>query len=508
MTTDSQRRSIHQIAKGGIWLFVGMFISKVLNYLYKIVVARIGAEEFGIFSSSTALVDTISTIAALGLPAAIFYFIPHYEARNETSKLGGVIRSSLALTFMASLVFAIILFLLADTIAGRFLHNARSAVILRMLAFIIPVANMRSALIKMLIGFKKIKFRVYARNIAEDGTKLLITILFLFFGFGLASAIYGYMAGMLASLAMAIYLLERKTFAFVKGNGEKNEGLLYKDMLKYSLPLFMAGFVGYFLRWTDTFVLSYFRTMEEVGIYNVAIIVAGFITIIPEFFMPSAYPVIVNSFSAGNKEDAMHLVKIVNKWIFLFAIPVVALLSFSLGDIVATLFGDKYVTGVSAAIVLLFGKFFWTISNIGLRMLTMIKKNSIILFVNVGLVIFNIIFDIIFVPRFGIIGAAFPTSVALIAESIIYIYLAHRHFGTMLLPSRTIVFILAGALAAIPTWWIEKIMPMTSLCVIGIESCVYLSIYAILLWMMKALSPDDINVISMALKKVKEFRTK
>lgn len=507
MTTDSRQKSIDKIARGGIWLIIGIAISKAFSYIYKIIVARIGTEEFGIFSASTALVDTVSTIAALGLPAAIFYFIPHYEARNEKNKLNGVIRSSLKLTFLMSIAFAVVLFASADLIADKFLHNARTALILRILAFIIPVANMRSALIKILIGFQKIKFRVYARNIAEDGSRLLVTLVLLVMGFGLMSAIYGYMAGMVVSLIIALYLLEKRTFSFTKKAGTE-EVSHYRDILKYSLPLFMAGFVGYFLRWTDTFVLSYFRTMEEVGIYNAAMIMAGFITIIPELFMPSAYPVIVSSFSAGNKEDAMHLVRVVNKWILLLAIPVVVLLYFTLKDLITFLFGNKYNSALGAAAVLMAGKFLWTISNMGSRMLTMIRKNTTILYINIALVSINLILDIILVPRYGIMGAAFPTAFSLLMEFAVYMYLAREHFGITLLSSKTPILAAAGIAAALPVWWLDKTVHIRSLYIIGIESCTYLFIYALILWFLRALTEDDLVVIRMAVKKIKELQTK
>lgn len=507
MIRSAKNKIVDVIAKGSVWLILGQAVSRIFSYVYKIIVARLGAAEFGIFSASMAVVETVSTIAALGLPMTVFFFIPHHEARDEKGCVGGIIRSALKLTLAASLVFAALLFMFADLIAVQLLHNKRIGIILKILALIIPIRNLRDTMVKALVGFRKVKYRVYARNMTDDGAKLMVTAALLYGGFGLMSAIYGYMAGLIASLAISVYLLEKRTFSFASCPSKSGEGQ-YRNILGYSIPLFLSGFVGYFLRWTDTFVLSYFRTMEEVGIYNVAVITASFITIFPEFFMTSAYPVIVSSFSAGREEESKRLVRIVNKWLLLCAVPAIALLAFFVREVVLLLFGKRYVDAMSCVLILLCGKMLWTIGSIGSRMLTMIRKNMLILYINVGLVAVNMVLAVIFVPRYGIIGAAAPTSFVLCVEFVLYMYLARKYFGIPLLPLKTGRILASGVIALAPFIYLKRAIPHQSLELLALEGCVYLLVYAATLWAAGVLTYDDLAVIRVAVEKVKDMKGK
>ena len=77
------------IAKGASLIFVGMFISKLLTYFYRMIVARIGTEEYGLLSLALAVFGILTTISMLGLGTGVIRYFAFYQAKRSISSYGG-----------------------------------------------------------------------------------------------------------------------------------------------------------------------------------------------------------------------------------------------------------------------------------------------------------------------------------------------------------------------------------------------------------------------------------
>ena len=72
--------SLNFIAKSSIFIFIALFLSKLLAYAYKILIARyLGPEIYGIFSLSIIIFSWVLVFSSLGLTDGIVRFISIYR---------------------------------------------------------------------------------------------------------------------------------------------------------------------------------------------------------------------------------------------------------------------------------------------------------------------------------------------------------------------------------------------------------------------------------------------
>src|SRR3989338_7401318 len=80
------------IAKGAAYVIVGMFISKFLTYLYRMITARLGAESYGLLSLGIAVIGVVSFIPLMGLDNGVLRYVAYYRQLKKFNAVNGIIR--------------------------------------------------------------------------------------------------------------------------------------------------------------------------------------------------------------------------------------------------------------------------------------------------------------------------------------------------------------------------------------------------------------------------------
>ena len=90
--------ALKKIAKGAGIFSIGLLISKGLAYVYRLIIARIGVEQYGLFSLALAVFGIFITISLLGLSDGVIRFVSFYKGKFDQRRIKGVITSSLKIT--------------------------------------------------------------------------------------------------------------------------------------------------------------------------------------------------------------------------------------------------------------------------------------------------------------------------------------------------------------------------------------------------------------------------
>ena len=162
---NSTQDSLKKITKGAGIIFVGMIISKLLGYVYRILIARVGTETYGLFSIGIALFSLLTTISLVGLNRGVLRYISFYRAKEDLGKVKELISFSLKITSLFSLIVSIIFFVFSDKIAILFFHNSDLSIIFKILAVFIPFSVFREVIFSIIESFQKIKYEIYSKNI-------------------------------------------------------------------------------------------------------------------------------------------------------------------------------------------------------------------------------------------------------------------------------------------------------------------------------------------------------
>lgn len=209
--------------KGTLILIAAGFITKLLGFINRIVMARmLGPEGVGLYMMAIPTMLLLLTLTQMGLPVAIAKLVAEAEARNEHGRIKKILAVSITITGLLSVVFTTTLILLAPIIADTMLTDARAIYPLYAVIPIVPIIALSSVLRGYFQGKQNMKPTAYGQVIEQIVRITLVAVLTAaFMPLGLEYAVAGAMlsaiCGELASLFYMVYLFKaQKPFRFRK----------------------------------------------------------------------------------------------------------------------------------------------------------------------------------------------------------------------------------------------------------------------------------------------------
>jgi len=200
---------------------------------------------------------------------------------------------------------------------------------------------------------------------------------------------------------------------------------LFGKMFDYTKWTMVGGAAVYFISWGDNLVLRYFVPLEEIGLYNLGyqifkgvLVLAGVIWM---YFLP-----FISQHLGETKKIQKYLYSKRPKIFFLGVISIVAIF-FIVPYFFEAFYGDAYKESVNIIRVLLIAMIFVLHRDFYVPIFDAMKKYRFTQLANVSFVVVNILLNIVFVSRFGMVGAAYATVITYAFSSLVYeIYFRKR----------------------------------------------------------------------------------
>jgi len=494
--------SLKTIAKGAGLVFLGLIFSKLFSYLYVMLVARLGTESYGLLSLGFTVLSLASIFALLGLDAGIIRYIPFYLGKNDKGKVKGAITSALKFTVPISLIVSFLLFIFAEQISITFFHNSDLIPLLKILSLALPFSVVGKIFLSSLRAFKRVDYEVAINQIFQQSVKLILTVIFLFLGYSLLGAAFAYIFAIILTFVLSFYFSE-KIFPILK---TKIKAVHYgKELLVYSLPLALAVFLNILLARTDLLMLGYFRTVSEVGIYNVAVPTATLMFMVPTALLTLFMPVISELYARKKLQEISKLYTKVSKWTFTSNFPIFLLITLFSAQILRIMFGPEYVAGRQALSILIFGYTFYSLSFTSENILGMLKKTKTIFWIILLITITNIFLNLFLIPAYGMVGGAISTSISFIIGSILMIFSSHKALKLQPFKFNYLKEIIAGLLSISLVYFLTRILfkpvPLYGLLLMLV---IFMLVYLSLLILLRNFDKEDIQI----LRTIKSFLRK
>ncbi len=416
---SSSEDYLKKIVKGAGIAFFGLALSKLFGYVYRIIIARVGTEEYGLFSIGIAIFSLLTTICLLGLKGGVLRYISFYKSKQEYGKIKGIIVFSIKTILPLGFIAGIILFIFSRQISFYIFHKEDLAIVLQIFAFAIPFAAFKEIVSSVFYAFQEIKYEVYSKNIIENLLKIISVFILILLGFKAVGFVISYVFAIILSSFVAFYFLEKKVFSLLSSTIKSI--YIKKELIRFSLPLLFITLISPLMQWIDTLMLGYFRTPSEVGIYNAALPTASLLFFIPSILLTLYVPVLTDVYAQDKKEMFFSLYKRITKWIFSTNIMLLGVFYLFSANILNVLFGNDYLAGSTALMILSTGYFISYIFSTSAKILMIFKKTKIILLNTVIILLLNLLLNFYLIPLYGINGAAMATSFSLIIESILVI---------------------------------------------------------------------------------------
>jgi O-antigen/teichoic acid export membrane protein len=241
--------------------------------------------------------------------------------------------------------------------------------------------------------------------------KIIFQILAVFVGWGVGGLAAGFIAGMVAATVI--------NFKFLRLSFSRFNRLHLQQLFSFSLWTFLSSGGSLIFSYADTILIGFFMTESDVGIYRVAFQLASVSSLIVLTFHTVLFPRISKWHAENNiSHIELSLSKAVT-YCLVFIIPITIGGTLLSKNLMYYLYGASFESGANVLIIL----FFVQIANIFMYLFTMClnainkpRESFIVTSVSAGL---NIIFNIVLIPVFGIIGAAAATLLSMSINTIL-----------------------------------------------------------------------------------------
>ena len=285
----------------GTVVFVGIAAMNVGNYLFHFVAARfLGPRPYGDLASLLALAGLIGLPIA-GVQFAIARYVARFRAREEIGSIGALYRRSLA----AGLVFGILLTVpllavAAPLQAGLGIGNLEAVILTALLA--VPAVFTPIAL-GLAQGLQR--FRLYsAALIAGAPVRVLLALLLLVAGFGVAGAIGATLAASVLTVVLPLAALRAWP---AQGRG-RPAPVPAREAAAALLPVSIGLLAITSLTTVDVIVAKAVLPDHAAGVYGGASLIGRVILYLPAAVVTVLLPK-VSARSAVNRQTADILVR-------------------------------------------------------------------------------------------------------------------------------------------------------------------------------------------------------
>lgn len=384
---------IASIVKNSSYLIFGQVTTKVIGFIYSILLARfLGVSDFGLYIIAITYFSFFSSITDLGFNRYI---------------LREVVKDNIGIKELVSSVFLIrlILGILIVSFFYLFLLMTESNIakvwLFVLAIFTILPQSLASTFDGILLASKKVVLSTIGL-VFLGISNIFIGLIFLGLNFAVLGAILAFLLSYTLYFLITYYLSGGIKFKFYRTIRD------YKKLLIGVLPYGILGILSILYFRIDILLLSHFRGVEEISLYGLSF---RFLEAI-SFFPVAISSVLFPSFASLHIKGSIDVIKLY--WASFKILGFISIFIF-LGYLLLTpifvrSFLPEYIGAITSIIILSFSIPFMFLHLPATNLLLSSEKFlKPVIHLSLLTALFNIVLNIIFIPKYGFIASAWIT---------------------------------------------------------------------------------------------------
>jgi O-antigen/teichoic acid export membrane protein len=424
-------RGTRGVARGGLANMAGSALAGGTGVVVTWVVARgLGAEQAGAFFAATAAFVLAGGLAKLGTQTGLVYWPARLRATGRDHLLGACLRAGLTPVIGLAVLLAGALWLGAPAIARLTAAESPHVVAehtagLRMLAVFLPVQALTDALLTATRGYRAMRPTVTLDRVLRSALQLLcvgaVGVATLWTGATLPAFAFAWAVPYLPVALLAAVALHR-TYQAGRPSGPRTRRAerraLRRAFWRFTGPRALASVAQLALQRVDVLLVAALGGLAPAAIYAVAGRFVVLIQFANQGVSQSVQPRLAEALAVGDTATANHLYRTATGWLVLVTWPI-SLLVILFAPVYLGLFGPAYLAGGPVVVVLAAATLVATGCGMVDMVLAMAGRTAwnlgnvlVALGVTVGL-------DVLLIPRYGALGAAFGLAGALLANNLL-----------------------------------------------------------------------------------------
>lgn len=450
---EAERDALESISHGAVVSFGGITTERVVNFLTNLLLTHaLGVAVYGVYAFAWQLTGIVLRFAPLGSTGTLVKYVSAAADDVERGRIAGL---AYATTVLTSLVLAVGLWTWAPAINDLTLNVPLFPGLLRLFALGIPFIALLRVHVFLFRAVEQVNLQVAADFLVRPGVRLVAVLAAL--GLGLAAE------GIVAAIVLSMVVLAVVLFPLtVHLTGVRptlhGAGGDARRFYNHAGPTALTGISMLLRTRIDVILIGFFladaAAAEATGIYNVVLLIVGFVVIPLIAFNQLMPPVASRLWEEGQDETLNAVYTSITRLIVTTTVPLVAI-AVVYGPELLGLFGPTYRRGYEVLLVFMVGRLVGNGVGATGWLLLMTEHQYARLALDWFLAALNVVLSYLFVVHFGMVGAALGTSSAIAVQNLLQVILLHRYEG--LFPfDRTFLKPLAAGVASMGVMWAAR----------------------------------------------------
>lgn len=433
--------------------------------------------EYGKFSLAISITALTTTLSYQWLQQAISRYLPSQISAQSRAEIKEAVVGSFALIIIFQFILLLVAFILYYT---RFDKNLTQLALSSSLLIIVM-----SLFVPMTVIFQAEmnakRYTLY--NLINSILKLTLGagIVFLFYGEA-GGLVWGYVLSYLLLIPILWHHTQLPSLSILFSR--QNLASIWrkvKQFAAYGAPMIGWFFASNILSVGDRYLIQFFKGTSEVGIYSANYsLVAGSVSLIALPIQLAAHPFLVKAWSDNDKEGTLKWLGIIIEYSISLGILLIGCILLFSKDIAYLLLGPEFRQGHTIMPIVFSGILFWQLGTYTHKPLEFAERTQLMMLFCLVAACFNVILNVIFIPKFGYVAAAYTTVLSYILYNIL-VTIAGRKIVRWHVNLRTLIMNLMQTTAGIYLIWfvrqkLEIIVGYSISTLIALLGCVALSI--------------------------------
>lgn len=400
---------LNQSLKNTIITYIGFGIGAINTlYLYPIF---LGATYYALTNYILSAANVIMPLFAIGMQNTLVKFYAQYQTEKERSQF---LSFTVLFPLLMCIPLALIGWLFFDDIL---VFVSKKNPVVKTFILLIPFTGLCMAYFEIFYAWARVHMHsVFGNFIKEVGLRLfsLVTLIGVYYNWiTVVEFVYVtagiYLLALIITMMYAFYI-KRPVFQFVIPSN-------VKDILIYTFYIILSGSVANLLLDGDKIMLNQYMKIENIAYYSVATYIALVISVPSRAMHQIVYP-ITAKLMHENKHDELNALYKKTSINLQIVGGFVMLCIFVNIDQLYEIVPKDYRGGIAVVFMIGLSKYFDLILGNNNAIIFNSKYYRAVLFLGVGLVILTIGLNMIFMPLYGITGAAFATLLSITCYSL------------------------------------------------------------------------------------------
>lgn len=389
------------------------FISLVSTAIFT---RTFSAVEYGQYSLIVSIAALIIAMSSEWLQQAINRYLPVAASEKERQWIKQVTAVGIILTCVILVFSSILIYILASST----LPLQWQCFVLPTTLFIITMSALGPVSVALQAEMRARQFSYF--SLANATGKLVLSIIIVFM---ISREPAGMMWGAALSTILLLPILWRwvgmPTLLIIL---QPAEWECYWESIKkfatYGFPM-----IGWFLASTllnvgDRYVIQWFRGSAEVGIYSANYsLITGAASLVTAPVLLAAHPFLMKAWGEGDKVNVSRWLETIAKWILQVGIIMIGATWLFSSDIATWFLGVEFRSGHIIMPIIIAGIVSWQLGMYAHKPLEFAERTKLMFILSLSVAVLNLILNIIFVPKYGYLAAAYTTLVSFITYAII-----------------------------------------------------------------------------------------